>query len=57
MAPADIGSARESLYAAFQIWLWTRGFGTLEEIESDLRGGRLSEPFRQWLQTRAARSN
>jgi hypothetical protein len=56
-APADIGTARDVLYDSFQIWLWSRGAGTMDEIESDLRGGRLAEPFRQWLRTRTRRSS
>ncbi len=53
--PADIGAARESLYGSFQIWLWSRGFGTMEEIESELRGGGLEQNFRNWLRTRSSR--
>jgi hypothetical protein len=55
--PADIGAAREALYGSFQIMMWCRGFGTMEEIEADLRAGRLGEPFRQWLNTRRNRRN
>jgi len=54
-APADIGVARESLYGCFLLWMWTRGFGPMEEIEADLREGRLGDSFRQWLQTRGQR--
>ena len=56
-APADIGAAREALYGSFQIWLWCRGHGSMEEIEEDLRAGRLEGPFREWLGARRNRKN
>lgn len=54
-APTDIGTARELLYGSFQIWLWSRGVGTMDEIECDLRGGRLKDVFYEWLRTRTRR--
>ena len=56
-SPTDIASAREVLYGSFQIWLWSRGAGTMDEIECDLRSGRLNASFGQWLRTRARRHN
>jgi hypothetical protein len=53
--PLDIGAARELLYGSFQIWLWSRGFGTMEEIDSELRSGGLKQHFRDWLRTRSSR--
>ena len=53
--PTDIGAAREVLYGSFQMWMWSRGVGTMDEIEADLRGGRLGEAFRQWLRARVRR--
>jgi hypothetical protein len=53
--PSDIGAARELLYGSFQIWLWSRGFGTMEEIESELRSGGLEQHFRNWLRVRSSR--
>lgn len=54
-APADIGAARDALYGSFQVWLWSRGCGTMEEIEVDLRAGRLGQVFQAWLRERAKR--
>lgn len=51
-APADIGAAREALYGPFQLWLWSRGCGTMAEIETELREGRLTKVFQVWLRSR-----
>lgn len=51
--PADIGAAREALYTAFQFWLWSLGCGAMEDIESELREGRLGTMFQIWLRSRS----
>ena len=51
--PADIGAAREELYGTFQFWLWSRGCGTMEEIETALHNGRLSRIFQLWVRSRS----
>lgn len=54
-APADIGAAKEALYGPFQLWLWSRGCGSMEEIEAELRAGLLGQLFQVWLRERNPR--